>query len=63
VFFAELNITGDSTQLRMKGCGLLVINPPWKIDGEIRGILPALVERLRAGPGAGTHDAWLVPEK
>ncbi len=62
-FYAELNIAGDGTQLRMKGCGLLVINPPWKIDGEIRGVLPALVERLGAGPGAGAQCAWLVPEK
>jgi 23S rRNA (adenine2030-N6)-methyltransferase len=63
VFYAEFNLAGDGTQLRMKGCGLLVINPPWKIDGEIRGVLPVLVERLGTGPGAGARGAWLVPEK
>ncbi len=62
-FHAELNIAGDGSQLRMKGCGLLVINPPWKIDAEIRSVLPFLVGRLQAGPGARTQSAWLVPEK
>ena len=62
-FLAELNIAGDSSPLRLKGCGLLILNPPWQIDGEIRGVLPALVERLKFDSGATAHSAWLVPEK
>ena len=61
-FFAELNIAGDGSLLRMKGCGLLVLNPPWQIDGEIRGVLPVLVERLKVDAGAGFQCGWLVPE-
>ena len=63
VFYAELSVAGDGARLRMKGCGLLMINPPWKIDGVIRGVLPALVERLGADPGAAASSAWLEPEK
>lgn len=63
MFFAELNVAGDRSQLRMKGCGLLVINPLWKTDGEIRRALPSLLERLKADSGANVHAAWLVPEK
>jgi 23S rRNA (adenine2030-N6)-methyltransferase len=63
VFYAELNLAGDGAQLRMKGCGLLVINPPWKIDGEIRSLLPGLVQRLKFDPGAAARCEWLVPEK
>jgi 23S rRNA (adenine2030-N6)-methyltransferase len=63
VFWAELNVAGDGAQLRMKGCGLLLVNPPWKIDAEIRAVLPALVERLKVDSGAGAQTAWLVPEK
>jgi 23S rRNA (adenine2030-N6)-methyltransferase len=62
-FFAELAIAGDSSQLRMKGCGLLVLNPPWQIEVEIRGVLPALVQLLKVDSGAGAHSGWLVPEK
>jgi 23S rRNA (adenine2030-N6)-methyltransferase len=61
--FVELLIAGDGSQLRMKGCGLLVLNPPWQIENEFRAVLPALVERLRLDPGAKAECGWLVPEK
>ncbi len=61
--FAELNIAGDSSQLRMKGCGLLILNPPWQVDREIRTVLPPLVERLRVEAGASAVCDWLVPEQ
>lgn len=62
-WFAELEIAGDGAQLRMKGCGLLVLNPPWRIEQEIRPVLPILQEKLRVDSGARTTSAWLVPEK
>jgi len=61
--FAELAIAGDNSLLKMKGCGLLILNPPWQIDREIRAVLPVLVERLRVEAGAGAVCDWLVPEK
>lgn len=61
--YAELTIAGASSQLRMKGCGLLVLNPPWRIESEIRAALPALVENLRVDAGARATCDWLVPEK
>lgn len=61
--FAELTIAGVGSQLRMKGCGLLVLNPPWQIEAEFRGVMPALVEKLRVDEGAGGIVRWLVPEK
>ena len=62
-FFAEINIAGDSSLLRMKGCGMLILNPPWQIDAEIRAALPAFVERLKVDAGAKAHSGWIVPEK
>ncbi len=62
-FFAEMSIAGDGSALRMKGCGLLVLNPPWRIDLEIREVLPALVARLKVDAGAAAHSAWLMPDK
>ena len=61
--FVELNIAGEASLLRMKGCGLLILNPPWRIDREIRALLPVLRERLRVDAGAGAICDWLVPEK
>ena len=31
---AELQIAGDAADVRMKGCGLLILNPPWQIEGR-----------------------------
>ncbi|MBL9214322.1 MAG: 23S rRNA (adenine(2030)-N(6))-methyltransferase RlmJ [Opitutaceae bacterium] len=59
----ELNIAGDGAQLRMKGCGLLILNPPWQIEPEIRKLLPVLRERLAVDAGAAVRCEWLVPEK
>jgi 23S rRNA (adenine2030-N6)-methyltransferase len=61
--FAELNIAGDGSLLRMKGCGLIILNPPWKIEGEIRAVLPTLVAKLKVDPGASAECAWLVPDR
>lgn len=62
-FFAEISIAGNDSLLRMKGCGLLILNPPWQIDREIRAILPVLAEGLKVDYGAGSQSGWLVPEK
>lgn len=61
--FAELNVAGEASTLKMKGCGLLILNPPWQLDREIRAILPALKERLALDAGASTAYDWLVPDK
>ena len=47
----------------LAGSGLIVVNPPWMLDAELRLILPALAQRLGLGTwGHGTAD-WLVPPK
>jgi 23S rRNA (adenine2030-N6)-methyltransferase len=38
---------------RLNGCGLLLVNPPWRIDQDLEALLPVLSERLGAsGPAA-----------
>jgi 23S rRNA (adenine2030-N6)-methyltransferase len=61
--FAEVNIAGAESLLKMKGCGLLILNPPWQIDRDIRALLPVFRERLRAEAGASADCSWIVPEK
>jgi len=45
----------------LAGSGLLVVNPPWQSDGEMRECLQALVRVL--APDTGSAEVgWLVPE-
>jgi len=62
---AELPVADDSAQVRMKGCGLLLLNPPWQVDAGIRAVLPSLGAFLRQDGGAGAAAPrleWLVPD-
>lgn len=58
---AELTIAGERSVLTMKGCGLLVINPPWQFDAEARAILGWLAPVLAQEPGGAGRVDWLVP--
>ena len=60
---AELTIVGPASDVRMKGCGLLVVNPPWQIEAELEPIVSALAVRLAQAPGGGGRLTWVVPEK
>ncbi|TCD14328.1 23S rRNA (adenine(2030)-N(6))-methyltransferase RlmJ [Oricola cellulosilytica] len=51
-------------EVRFDGSGMIVVNPPYKLEGELRTILPWLTSVLEHGPGAGGHGVnWLVREK
>ncbi|HEY4299856.1 MAG TPA: 23S rRNA (adenine(2030)-N(6))-methyltransferase RlmJ [Candidatus Didemnitutus sp.] len=58
----ELRIAGESSELRMKGCGLLIVNPPWKIEADLLGLARAVASRLGVDADAGASAFWLVPE-
>jgi 23S rRNA (adenine2030-N6)-methyltransferase len=58
----ELAIAGEGRGLKMRGCGLAVVNPPWQFDRVVEKFLPALAELLAQAPGADTTVQWLVPE-
>ncbi len=60
---AELMVAGESSALKMKGCGLLIVNPPWQIDHEVDPLLVFLARTLAQAPGADARLVWLVPEK
>jgi 23S rRNA (adenine2030-N6)-methyltransferase len=59
---AELTIAGENAPMKMKGCGLLVINPPWEFDLEARAVLAPLAELLAQAPGGEARVEWVVPE-
>lgn len=57
----ELRLTPLPQGGVLHGCGLLVLNPPWEFDQQMRAVLPALAKLLAPGSGTATID-WLVPE-
>jgi len=46
----------------LKGCGMVVVNPPFVLEEEARELLPVLAERLAQGPGAAWRMDWLTGE-
>src|SRR5262249_1725865 len=43
----------------LSGCGLVVVNPPWPLEGELEAILPALVGAMSEPGGGSARVAWL----
>jgi 23S rRNA (adenine2030-N6)-methyltransferase len=58
----ELDIAGADAAIKLKGCGLLVLNPPWQFDVEAGAIVNALAGHLAQAPGAAGRVQWIVPE-
>jgi 23S rRNA (adenine2030-N6)-methyltransferase len=58
---AELSV-GEPTE-GLTAAGLAVVNPPWRLEGELRILLDGLVPLLARGPGAGATLGWIVGEK
>jgi 23S rRNA (adenine2030-N6)-methyltransferase len=58
---AELTTARARTAERLGGTGLVVVNPPWRLEGELTVLLPALAGVL-AADGRVRLD-WLAGEK
>jgi 23S rRNA (adenine2030-N6)-methyltransferase len=60
---AELSIRPASNPPRLHGSGLILVNPPFTLEGELRILLPALAQLL-GDPGEGRHKLeWLRGEE
>ena len=57
----ELTIRPEDDFRRLNGCGLVVVNPPWRLDESLRELLPWLRGALADRDGGWRVD-WLVPE-
>ena len=44
------------------GCGMLVVNPPWRFDAEAKAMLPWLAQKLAVSGKPESRVQWLVPE-
>jgi len=56
---AELEI---DPRARLRGCGVVMINPPWPFHSEAEGIVTFLAEALYRGAEAHGSVRWIVPE-
>lgn len=61
-FAFELTIVGPMHPMKMKGCGLVVINPPWELDRELAPTATWLAEILAQNQGGRAELRWLVKE-
>jgi 23S rRNA (adenine2030-N6)-methyltransferase len=55
VLAAELCVHPDDSRAGLNGSGLVIVNPPWQLEEDLRQILPVLHAALADG-GAGRCD-------
>lgn len=61
ILCAELGLQPYDRPVGLHGCGMIVINPPWKLDETLNRLLPELLAVLRAGELGQTRLEWLTP--
>ncbi|WP_172561792.1 23S rRNA (adenine(2030)-N(6))-methyltransferase RlmJ [Vibrio furnissii] len=57
----ELGVSPDTNERGMTASGMIVINPPWKLESQMQRILPFLKEAIAPATGHYKVD-WIVPE-
>jgi 23S rRNA (adenine2030-N6)-methyltransferase len=59
---AELMVERPDNPDRLSGCGLVIANPPYALEAELRALLPALSRRLARGAGSWRLDGSAPPD-
>lgn len=62
IMVAELSIRAPSLEPRLDGTGMIIVNPPYVLEKELKLILPALVKLLCEDKGAGYRLNWIRKE-
>ncbi len=57
----ELYVDEPSDSSRLNGSGLIICNPPWGLEDELKQLLPWLAETPQSGKGGWRLD-WLITE-
>lgn len=58
---AELQVRDTESGAGLAGSGVLIINAPWKLDDDLKLLVPALQERLQNDKKAKGLTRWLRP--
>ena len=59
---AELVVATAGSDSGLRGSGLIAVNPPWTLEGELKTLLPALAEVLSRGAAKPPTLDWLAGE-
>ena len=62
VLVAEICVHPDNSALRLNGCGMAIINAPYKLDRTLAEILPTLATTLAQSRYAQFKLEWLVED-
>ncbi|MDE1309806.1 23S rRNA (adenine(2030)-N(6))-methyltransferase RlmJ [Vibrio aestuarianus subsp. cardii] len=57
----ELGVSPDTNERGMTASGMIVINPPWKLESQMQEILPFLKQAIAPATGHFKVE-WVVPE-
>ncbi len=61
VLCAELLLHPDNSTLRLNGCGMIIVNAPWKFDQQLGALLPVLLRYLSQSRFGEHRVDWLTP--
>jgi 23S rRNA (adenine2030-N6)-methyltransferase len=62
VLRAEMSFAAPVDTAKLRGSGLLVVNPPWMLERELQSLLPVLAEILAEGARYRLRLDWLAGE-
>ena len=58
----EMLVCSARNRETVPGCGMIIVNPPWKLDAETRPLVDWLAAALAQDNSAHAKVDWLVPE-
>jgi 23S rRNA (adenine2030-N6)-methyltransferase len=62
ILVAELLLRPDTDPDRLNGSGLVIVNPPWRLDEALAPLLAALLAKFGASESGRARVEMLVPE-
>lgn len=62
ILCAELGLKPYDSPQGMHGCGMVIVNPPWKLDETLKRVLPELLAVFDAGSQGQWRVEWLTQE-
>lgn len=63
IFQSELVVARRGEREGLRGSGLVIVNPPWRLAEDIAAMTPAVAALLSQGDPARLRNVWLTPER